>query len=188
MRCLVCQRWSWSHICKKCQETLLRPTPQKRHIIENFYVYSFYGYDEIEELLLTKHTYIGSFIYHILAKNSFGFFATHLDLEACIIPIDDRIKNNGYAHTAILAKALKSKGLKPRYNTLWARNEVHYAGKSLQYRLSHPRGLEYRGPWGDILIVDDIVTTGLTLKEAYYAAKTKGASPLAAVVLADARN
>jgi len=188
VRCLVCHAWSWSHICKRCQETLLRPTPKKRHIIEDFYVYSFYGYSEIEELLLTKHSYIGAYIYHILAKNSYGLFKKHLDLEAFVIPVDDRIKKDGYAHTAILAKALKSKGLKPRYNTLWASNDISYAGKSLEYRLTHPRGLRYRGPLQDILIVDDIVTTGLTLKEAYYASKARGASPIAALVLADARD
>ncbi len=41
---------------------------------------------------------------------------------------------------------------------------------------------------GDILLIDDIVTTGLTLKEAYYTTKAKGASPIAALVLADARD
>ncbi len=188
MRCLVCEAWSLNHICKRCQATLLRPTPKKRHIIEDFYVYSFYGYSEIEELLLTKHSYIGAYIYRILAKNSFESFKAHLNLAAFVIPVDDRIKKDGYSHTAILAKALKSKGLKPRYNTLWASNEVSYAGKSLEYRLTHPRGLIYKGPAGEIVIVDDIVTTGLTLKEAYYATKAKGASPIAALVLADARD
>ncbi|SMC09116.1 ComF family protein [Nitratiruptor tergarcus] len=187
MRCLVCERFSLIHICKKCQKELLQPTLRKRELIDNFFVYSFYDYSEIEELLYTKYHYIGSYIYKILANNSLRKFALEFHLDAGIVAIDDKISQHGYSHTAILAHSMKSKNLQLRRNTLWANNSVSYAGKSLAFRLSNPRNFIYKGKKEDIILVDDVVTTGTTLKEAYSVVKRAGANPLFALVLADAK-
>ncbi len=187
MRCLLCLGWSLSHVCTKCQRTFLSPEPQKRELFKDFFVYSFYPYSQIKELLLTKHTYLGAYIYTILAKNSFAHFAKAFSAKVLAVPVDDRVGKRGFSHTAILAKSLKSGLVTPRYRTLLAKNRVHYAAKSLRYRLAHPRGFSYTGARGDIILVDDIVTTGSTLKEAYSVCKSFGANPVMALVLADAR-
>jgi competence protein ComFC len=152
-------------------------------LLPNFKVVSFYEYRQIEPLLLTKHHAVGSEIYKILAKNSFSEFSKNFKSEAFAVPIDDRI-DSGYSHTAILAHALKSRFIKAKYGVLEAKNRVTYSGKPLSFRLQNPREFRYKGPKGDIVLVDDIVTTGTTLKEAYRVCKAAGASPLFALTLA----
>ncbi len=189
MKCLICERFSLSHICKICQKTFLKPTISKRKIIDDFYVISFYKYKNIEKLLKTKHKFIGSFIYKILAQNSFKIFAQNYKGKSKIfvLPIDDRVKEF-YSHTAILAKEMKNSSFIPLYSKLQAKNQVSYSGKSYEYRLKNPRNFKYLGPKDiDIILVDDIITTGFTIKEAYESIKDV-TKPLFALTLADARD
>ncbi len=148
-----------------------------------------YRYHEIAPLLLSKHTYIGASVYEILARASLLPFARQIqiDRKVTLLPIDDHIRA-GYSHTAILAHAMRTPHLRPRYGILRAKNEVHYAGKSLRYRKSHPRGFTcVVRDLEETVIVDDIITTGTTLLEASKALRKAGAQPLFAVTLADAR-
>ena len=138
-------------------------------------------------LLLSKYEYIGNSIYTVLAKNSFKKFSKNFSSFATVVPIDDTINRFGYAHTAILARSMKTTYLKPKFNILKARNRVHYAGKSLSFRLQNPRDFIYKGKKEDIILIDDIVTTGVTLKEAFCVCKRSGANPLFALTLADAK-
>ena len=186
MRCLVCQRLSWRYICASCQAELLRPSVHKRSLLPGFDVVSFYPFDEIEELLKAKYALYGNFIYKTIARNSLALFAKNFETEAFVVPIDARLGKMGFSHTAVLARAMRTKLLKPRYDALYASNDVSYAGKSLAFRLANPRGFRYTGPVGDVILVDDVVTTGTTLKEAYTAVRRAGANPLFALVLADA--
>ncbi len=186
MRCILCSCLSLKHICQKCQSALLKPTISKRELVKGFYVISFYKYKNIETLLKTKHTFIGSYVYEIVAKNSFSLFSKEFKQKAYVLPVDTKVKDY-YSHTAILAKAMKGEYHTPLYNSLTAKNSVSYSAKSYQYRVENPRHFNYLGPEDvDIIIVDDIVTTGLTLKEAYEVVKQK-ANPLFALTLADAR-
>ncbi|MRI83332.1 MAG: ComF family protein [Nitratiruptor sp.] len=186
MRCLVCEGWSWVLICSSCQEHLLTPTPRRRQLLPDFPVYSFYGYSEIEPLIKTKELQIGWEVFTILAARSFRPFAQAHPIEAFAIPIDDRI-DKGWSHTAILARALKSSTIKPRYATLQAGSRVRYTGKDRSFRLQNPRRFRYTGPKAPIILVDDVLTTGTTLQEAYQVARGAGALPLFGLVLADAR-
>ncbi|BCD67594.1 ComF family protein [Nitratiruptor sp. YY09-18] len=186
MRCLVCGAFSLPHICKKCQKTLLAPNLHKRQIFKGFYVYSFYSFEEIEDLLHLKYHHVGKYIYKILAQNSLQKFSQEFCYPAALVPVDAKITQYGYSHTAILAKALGSKYLKPHFNALYASNSVSYAGKSLEYRLAHPRQFRYKGGLGEVIVVDDVITTGTTLKEAKSAIEATGDKVLFAITLADA--
>ena len=74
------------------------------------------------------------------------------------------------------------------YSTLHSKSSVKYAGKSLEFRLSNPRNFEYKGPKEiDVILVDDIVTTGTTLNEAKEVLKKYGVNVLFCLVLADLR-
>lgn len=190
MRCMVCERFSLSHICSHCQESLLTPTLHKRKILGNIPVYSFFPYSEIEPLLLTKHTDVGYYIYTILAKRSLEEFAREWEYEHSVgsIGIDDHA-TSGYSHTAILNRALKSTNIIPHYGKLRASNHYKYAGKSVDERLMNPRKFVYKPfPGDEIILVDDIVTTGTTLSEAAEVLHANGKKVILCLTLADAEN
>ena len=188
-RCILCSRISLTIICKECVSSYLKPNLYKRVLPNYLTVYSFYRYSDIEFLLKSKHKFIGYSIYRTLAKNSFYNFAKNFkyDTQVVAIPIDDDPKYS-YSHTAILAKSLKSKYIKPLYSKLRAQNSVSYSAKPLSYRLSNPRDfmVDYKLNY-DLILVDDIVTSGTTLSEAKKVLEDRGNSVLFALTLADAR-
>jgi len=189
MRCMVCENVSFKHICKACQNEFLSPSLYKRKLLGDIPVYSFYKYQEIESFLLTKHTDLGYYIYTILAHNSFAPFALSFKYESrvCSLSVDDHVKH-GYSHTALLNKQLKSKHIKPRYAKLRAGSSISYSGKDYQFRLLHPRKFKMKNfDEEDVILVDDIITTGLTLTQAVQELQLKGKNVLFCLTLADAR-
>ncbi|WP_456479302.1 ComF family protein [Nautilia sp.] len=112
-------------------------------------------------------------------------FANEIKEKLYIIPIDDKT-DKGYSHTAILAHSMETKYLKPLYNSLLAANEVKYAGKPLEFRLKNPRNFIYTGVKStDVILVDDISTSGLTLQEAKECLSSNGVNVAFSVVLAN---
>lgn len=189
MRCLLCEKLSWKLICQECIHTKLAPKISRRSLACGLEVLSFYPFNEIEYLLKSKYDSIGSKIYTILADTAFGAFAKNFEHPEIVraVGIDDRV-DKGYAHTAILARALKTKTIRPLYGKLLAANSIHYAGKRLDFRLKNPREFLYKGPVKrDIILADDLITTGTTLCEAKTAVETAGATVLFALTLADAK-
>jgi len=190
IRCLLCQTISFSHICKVCQHTFLKPTLTTRVLADDFQVFSFYRYSDIATLLKTKHTHIGAGVYAILAYNSMRLFAHNFSFESMVyaVGVDDHV-GHGYSHTAILSKSLKSKHITPLFSKLRAQTNVQYSTKSLAYRLANPRGFVYHdNNLKDVIIVDDIITTGTTILEAKMSIEKTSSSPLFAITLADAKD
>ena len=188
MKCLLCAAWSFSHICKDCQNENLKPALFKRKIRGNIVVYSFYRYGDIEHLLHTKHTDLGYYIYSILAKIAFGRFAQNFEFEDTVasLGVDESVKH-GYSHTAILNKALASQHIQPRYSKLMAQSKETYSGKSFQFRLLHPRQFKVKNFKEQYaILVDDIITTGMTLTQAVDALEKEGKEVLFCLTLADA--
>ncbi len=168
MRCMMCEALCFSHICKPCQDNYLQPSLYKRTIASNILVYSFYKYSDIENLLHTKHTPLGFYMYSILAKIAFKKFTDNFSFEGAIasLSIDDHAQS-GYSHTALLNKTLKSKIIKPYYGKMLANNKTTYSGKSYEFRRNNPRDFNFlHVKESDIILVDDIITTGATLTEA----------------------
>jgi len=188
MKCILCEVLSFTHICKKCQNTFLQPSFFKRKLTNNIEVFSFYKYQDIKELLHTKHTDIGYYLYSILAKNSFKKFSMEFTYpkKVCSIAIDDNPKD-GYSHTAILNKSLHSKNIKPLFNKLRASNDLSYSGKSKEYRIMNPREFKVKQfHHEEIILVDDIITTGTTLLQASEILKSNKKEVLCCLTLADA--
>jgi len=185
----MCESLSLKHICYSCQELYLTPKIYKRQLSDNIQVISFYKYEEIKDLLHTKHTDLGFHIYNILATKSMKLFtdAFHFDSKIVALSIDDSIKS-GYSHTAILAKTLKSQTVKPLFNKLRAKNEISYSGKSREFRLKNPRNFDLKQfKEKDIILVDDIITTGSTLNEAVNILHKADKEVLFCLVLCDVR-
>jgi len=188
MRCLLCESLSFFHICRNCQNTFLTPSIYRRKILNNIEVISFYKYDDIKNLLHTKHTDLGYYIYNILAKNSFKKFAAEFDYEHTVasVAIDDTVQD-AYSHTAILNKALKSNSINPLFNKLRAKNRVTYSGKSREFRMLNPRDFEIKHfKERELILVDDIVTTGLTFTQAIGTLQKNSHNVIFCLSLADA--
>ncbi len=187
MKCMLCENFSLAHICSTCQTTHLTPSIYKRSLSNGVEVISFYKYEEIKQLLFTKHTDLGFYVYNILASLSFQKFAQEFEAKFSIasIPIDDNVKS-GYSHTAILNKRLQSKNITPLYNKLRANNSMTYSGKSKEFRLMNPREFQMKGfEQESVILVDDIVTTGATLSEASNLLKREKKNVLFCLTLTD---
>jgi competence protein ComFC len=185
---MLCEGFSLSHICRRCQNEHLQPSLHKRKILGKIPVFSFYKYNEIEFLLHTKHTELGYYIYTLLADNAMKPFAKTFDYEQKVaaLPVDDHVRH-GYSHTALLARSLRTRTITPRYGRVRATSKDSYSGQNYQYRLLHPRKFRVR-PFEEeeVILVDDILTTGLTLTQAAEALNQKGKKVLFCLTLADA--
>lgn len=167
----------------------LTPKLSKRKLLPNIEVLSFYKYSEIKKLLHTKHTDLGFYIYSLLAKKALSKFASEFSYPNSVaaIPIDD-MPMSTYSHTAILAKALRSPFVEPLYNKLRARNRVSYSGKSKEFRIRNPRNFECKEfAHNELILIDDIITTGSTLTQAVHAVLSKNKEVLFCLTLADAK-
>jgi competence protein ComFC len=146
-------------------------------------VYFLYEYEEIEPLLLEKHGPAGWRLWRALARIAFEALPPH-QLPERVVAVDDRC-GTGYSHSAILARELRARGSGYQPGLLHARNLVRYAGRAKAYRLANPRGFVYHGPiYREAVLVDDIVTTGLTMQEAAMTLRRAGVEPLYGLVLA----
>lgn len=188
MRCYTCSKLSISIICEQCKNAFFTPTVGTR-TIGTLDVISFYKYTALESLLLTKHKPEGYRIYKALAdmtmKPFMKEFIENDNRDVYIIGVDEYVKS-GYAHVALLTRAMKMKHSIPLHASLLARNRVNYSGKDLQFRLSNPRNFTYSGRSGiDVILVDDIITTGITLQEAQSVLQSQGVNVLFALTLAD---
>ena len=191
MRCLSCQMWSLQVICDACHDTLLRPTVSTRRV-GSMDVISLFRYRNIEPFLLSKHRPEGYRLYSYFGRRHIApflaAFAEGLEEPAYLLAVDEN-PQGGYSHTALLAHGTRLRLLRPLHGTLPATNRVHYAGKSLDYRLKNPRNFVYRGPSGiRAILLDDIITTGTTLAEAHSVLSAHGVEVLFALTLADARD
>ncbi|CAA6825824.1 MAG: Possible purine/pyrimidine phosphoribosyltransferase [uncultured Sulfurovum sp.] len=187
MRCLSCHKLNFATFCKTCQSNLLQPSVTQR-TCGDLEVYSFFKYQNIEDLLLTKHTPQGFKLYKALAKLSFKPFIKKFMKEdnrvIYVVGIDENVKS-GYAHVALLTHEMKMKNVKVEHARLMAQNKINYSGKTLQFRLENPRDFVYRGKKGvEVILVDDIVTTGTTLMEASKVLKQNRVDVLFALTLA----
>lgn len=188
MRCFSCSKLSFSIICIRCKDQLFVPTVSTRKI-GTLDVISFFKYSTLESLLHSKHKPEGYRIYKALAQMTLQPFIKEFvendDRDVYIVGIDEVVKN-GYAHVALLTRAMKTKYTIPQHSALMARNRVNYSGKTLQFRLEHPRDFVYTGKSNiDVILVDDIITTGITLQEAQKVLMVHGVNVLFALTLAD---
>ncbi len=188
MRCFSCSKLSVSILCDICVKELF-PTEIHTRTMGTLDVISFYKYTTLEALLLTKHKPEGYRIYKALAKiimkPFMEEFVENAEGDVYIIGVDEQVKS-GYAHVALLTHAMKMKTSIPLHASLMAQNRVNYSGKDLQFRLANPRNFKYTGKKNiDAILVDDIITTGITLQEAQKVLMQNGVNVLFALTLAD---
>ena len=173
--------------------------------VEGFSVFYYYGYSEIRELILSKHHEYGATVLARIASLSLAKFPLHLQREISAnpqnyetfktdgifkfnaVPLDDDARS-GYSHTAILARALKSELIEPKFHCLRAQNRVKYTGQSLEFRLRHKRNFKIlTPPKFPVILVDDIITSGLSMLQARESLIDGGFMPVCGLVLANAK-
>ncbi len=188
MRCFSCSKLSLKIICKPCVEQLFIPTISTRKV-GTLDVISFFKYSTLETLLHSKHKPEGYRIYKALANMTMRpFIEEFVDSDkraVYIVGIDEYVKS-GYSHVALLTRAMKTKSSIVQHSALMAQNRVNYSGKDLQFRLENPRDFLYTGKSNiNVILVDDIITTGITLQEAQKVLISHGVNVLFALTLAD---
>ncbi len=188
MRCYSCSKLNFKIICQTCIDQLFTIKMSTRKV-GTLDVISFYKYSALESLLHSKHKPEGYRIYKALAQMTMKPFIEEFvesdERDIYIVGIDEYVKS-GYAHVALLSRSLKTKSSTPLHASLMAKNRVNYSGKSLQFRLENPRDFVYTGRSGiDVILVDDIITTGITLQEAQKVLMQNGVNVLFALTLAD---
>ena len=188
MRCFSCSKLSLPILCNTCIEQLFVPDVSTRKV-GTLDVISFFKYSTLESVLHSKHKPEGYRIYKALAQMTLKPFIQEFvendDRAVYIVGVDETVKS-GYAHVALLTRAMKTKYTLPQHSALMARNKVNYSGKSLQFRLDNPRDFVYTGKRNvDVILVDDIITTGITLQEAQNVLMSHGVNVLFALTLAD---
>lgn len=205
MRCVNCGAFSLRTICAACAANLAECRLGMRQV-EGFSVFYYYGYSEIRELILSKHHEYGAAVLARIASLSLAKFPFHLQREISAnpqnyeafkttdgifkfnaVPLDDDARS-GYSHTAILARALKSKLIEPKFHCLRAQNRVKYTGQSLEFRLKHKRNFKIlTPPQFPVILVDDIITSGLSMLQARESLIDGGFMPVCGLVLANAK-
>ncbi len=185
MRCQLCFNISWQPLCKDCLNTILIPSPSKRVLENGLVVYSSYKYSDIKNLLHTKHTYYGAKIFAQLTKHALlPLVKTFTCKDVYSLPIDDHTRT-GYSHSAVIAKELKHY-IKPLYGKLRAKNTIRYSGKELNIRKKEKRNFDLTCKSNlDVVLIDDLVTSGNTLTEANATCKANKINVLFAITLAD---
>jgi len=188
MRCFSCGKLSWKIVCERCWQNLFKPNIRTR-TVGTLDVISFYRYSTLEPLLLTKHKPEGYRIYKALGerllKPFMQEFVEHDSGDVHIVGVDEHVKS-GYSHVACLTRAMKMKHVIPQHASLMAQNRINYSGKPLQFRLENPRDFRYSGKSSvDVILVDDIITTGITLQEAQKVLLQHNVNVLFALTLAD---
>ena len=162
--------------------------------VKGFSVFYCYGYSEIRELILSKHHEYGAAVLARIASLSLAKFPLHLQREISAnpqnyeafktdgifkfnaVPLDDDSRS-GYSHTAILARALKSELIEPKFHCLRA-----------QFRLKHKRNFKIlTPPQFPVILVDDIITSGLSMLQARESLIDGGFMPVCGLVLANAK-
>ncbi len=187
MKCLLCGHFCFGVLCEKCLDSI--PLTPRKRIVSNVPIYSFFAYEDVDFLLNAKYYAIGSRIYTALARIASDYFFRSDSSFGGIygIGIDDYVRSF-YSHTGVILKYFSRNGIVPIYGQLKASNLVSYAGKSLEFRQANKRGLCYSAKAKDVMIVDDIITTGTSFCEAIEVCQKAGAKVHFGIALSDAKS
>jgi len=194
MRCLSCNKFSLEPVCKKCALIYLKPQMIEKRV-GNIDVISFFDYYLVSALVKSKYLGSGYRFYKFVAKRFFQpFIKAYVssysnEKQIYVIGVDENVIR-GYSNIGLLTHyGTKNSGAKALHNVLKASNSIKYAGKSLEYRLNNPRGFKYSGPKNiDVILIDDVVTTGTTLQEASRVLEKNGVNIHFALTVANAED
>ncbi|STQ86332.1 ComF family protein [Helicobacter muridarum] len=196
MYCSICNRLSFSIICKLCIDSLWR-IESKRELDNGLRVFSSFAFSELRGLIHTKYNVIGSRIFRRLGEIAIKeFFISYNDLlgldrnQVGIVCVRN-MRIGLYSHSAILARCFKSFGFRVFHNVLKTGNDIRFMQLNLRQRKSVSRNFLFHAKIlrniSAVILVDDLITTGQTLLEASNVIESNGIKVLCAWTLCDTR-
>lgn len=105
-----------------------------------------------------------------------------------LVGIDDYVRSF-YSHTGVLVREFtRATHMRALYGKLRAQNPISYAGKPLAYRKANKRDFCYLGAARELVLIDDIITTGTSFEEAISVCVDSGARVHFCLALCNARS
>ena len=183
--CRICNRQlDFADICGRCNAG--------RHSLERVYaaaVYSGPVRDAITRFKYNNHRFLADALGELLARRIRGE-AFDSFLVAPVPLHRNRRKSRGYNQSALLGRRVSERlGLRYEPNGLErVRDTDPQVGRNLKQRLANVKGAFGPGAADlngkDILLIDDLSTTGATLEACAKAARNAGAASVTAAVVA----
>lgn len=182
-QCYRCHRTdSANKTCKNCK----RNSP-----LESVYIRSIYE-GVAEELVKTLKFNRAIAAADTIATSLAAQFATELSQDSCIVPVptaSSRVRKRGYDQSLVIAKILAKKTKLPYESLLVRSGQSRQVDSSRSQRFSqlqHAFIAKQMHKPREVILVDDVLTTGATLESAARALKAAGVKKIQAVVFARA--
>lgn len=194
-KCVVCGcSKSNGFLCKNCAKTITLLPGFAQTKIEGVDVYSALLYDDILKTLIQNYKFKNNLnIKNVLADLLFDYFNKNLKgAKFTVIPVPshkNRVSKRGYNHINLVVKKFCAAANLPfRTNILFKTKDTHpHFDLNKKQRVKNIAGSfavkkeNYRGE--NLLIVDDIITTGATLREVILEFKKEGVQNLVCLTL-----
>lgn len=180
-------------LCKLCVARLARPPAFDHPLIVLANVRAVTGYNGITKDLIWQLKSAGA---QAAAKIMATEMCRYVQLseDQIIVPVPTasrRVRQRGYDQAKLLAKALARQSRLPYVDCLVRRGQTHQVGATRQQRLQQLQGafrvrrsslVKER----EILLIDDVITTGASMELAAHALKQNGAISVQALTFAQA--
>lgn len=178
-------------LCKKCAQSLCRvKSPVK---IDGFEVHSVFGYDTLaRKFVLDYKDSDEPYLCEYIAKYLYAYcLEKELDFDAvCYVPSSaSALKRRGYDGMEIVAEEFARLASKELDRSLFRRDGIDQTKVAHELRADNVKDkfLSRAGFSGTVLLLDDVVTTGATLKECADVVIGHGADKVIALTFAAAR-
>lgn len=201
--CLICGKYTSSSLCKKCEQSLAKQQivgidnyllNEEKNFDEHLYLFQYEGF--IRKLILQYKFQEKSYLYKIFVKNLKNNEKIYLFLKKydIIIPVPiskKRKKQRGYNQTSLLAQQI-SKDFNLECTEKCLTKDIHtkpQSSLSKEDRIKNVKNVysvkkQEKIINRNILLIDDIYTTGNTVNECSRVLKQAGAKSVAILTLA----
>lgn len=179
-RCQICSRPSDLNVCSDCNNW-----KKSNHPLT--FNHSVFEYNDMMQAMIARWKYRGDYIlgqaFAAVFQQTFKKVFLKLNHEVIIVPVplsDERLMERGFNQAQILADFLPM----PKFNILERIHGEKQSKKTRRERLTTENPFKLHQPMSNkIILIDDIYTTGTTLRHAATSLKKGGASEVFAYTL-----
>jgi len=192
--CLLCEREisPFSSLCKKCREEILEKGPSfyhEHHRNYEIFIYSTYT-DKLEEVIkLYKYhheTLLSDFLAELFIR-LYGYFQRKADAITWVPSSFGSLEERGFDHMGLIAKKFARKLAVPSVKILENVSEGRQVDRKKEERKKLGRFVCRKHPPRRVILLDDVLTTGTSVKDCTQTLLRNGAERVFVYVLAKAR-